>query len=106
MESNMKDKKQQAVPQSEAESFGIKRNPAIRAPRIYLSEEEIIRIMRKEAAIKKKIGNLIDSMLCDDSQISDKMQLKKKRGSIVCYDTPFFNLSEFYQVAMIILLPE
>jgi len=35
-----------------------------------------------------------------------KMQLKKKRGSIVCYDTPFFNLSEFYQVAMIILLPE
>ena len=29
-----------------------------------------------------------------------------KRGSIVCYDTPFFNLSEFYQVAMIILLPE
>ena len=53
MESNMKDKKQQAVPQSEAESFGIKRNPAIRAPRIYLSEEEIIRIMRKETAIKK-----------------------------------------------------
>lgn len=30
MESNMKDKKQQAVPQSEAESFGIKRNPAVR----------------------------------------------------------------------------
>ena len=48
------------MPKSEAESFGIKRNPAIRAPRIYLSEEEIIRIMRKEAAIKKKIGNLID----------------------------------------------
>ena len=35
MESNMKDKKQQAVPQSEAESFGIKRNPAVRAPRRY-----------------------------------------------------------------------
>ena len=68
MESNMKDKKQQAVPQSEAESFGIKRNPAIRAPRIYLSEEEIIRIMRKEAAIKKKIGNLIDSMFCDNTK--------------------------------------
>ena len=42
MESNMKDKKQQAVPQSEAESFGIKRNPAVRAPRICLSEEEVI----------------------------------------------------------------
>ena len=70
MGSNVKNKKQQAMPKSEAESFGIKRNPAIRAPRIYLSEEEIIRIMRKEAAIKKKIGNLIDSMLCDDSQIS------------------------------------
>ena len=55
-----KTKKQQAMPKSEAESFGIKRNPAIRAPRIYLSEEEIIRIMRKETAIKKKIGNLID----------------------------------------------
>ena len=50
-----KTKKQQAMPKSEAESFGIKRNPAIRAPRIYLSEEEVIRIMRKEAAIKKKI---------------------------------------------------
>ena len=62
MESNMKDKKQQAVPQSEAESFGIKRNPAVRAPRICLSEEEVIRIMRNEDAIKKKIGNLIDSM--------------------------------------------
>lgn len=36
-------------------------------PHIYLSEEEIIRIMRKETAIKKKIGNLIDSMFCDDS---------------------------------------
>ena len=69
MESNMKDKKQQAVPQSEAESFGIKRNPAVRAPRICLSEEEVIRIMRNEDAIKKKIGNLIDSMLCDDSLI-------------------------------------
>lgn len=55
-----KTKKQQAMPKSEAESFGIKRNPAIRAPRIYLSEEEVIRIMRKEAAIKKKIGNLIE----------------------------------------------
>lgn len=39
MESNMKDKKQQAVPQPEAESFGIKRNPAIRAPRIYLKKK-------------------------------------------------------------------
>ena len=35
-----KTKKQQAMPKSEAESFGIKRNPAIRAPRIYLSEEK------------------------------------------------------------------
>ncbi|CAG9881658.1 hypothetical protein [Parabacteroides distasonis] len=78
MGSNMKDKKQQAVPQPEAESFGIKRNPAIRAPRIYLSEEEVIRIMRKEAAIKKKIGNLIDSMLCDDSQISEMDNTKNK----------------------------
>ena len=34
MESNVKNKKQQAMPKSEAESFGIKRNPAIRAPRI------------------------------------------------------------------------
>ena len=28
MESNVKNKKQQAMPKSEAESFGIKRNPA------------------------------------------------------------------------------
>ena len=74
----MKDKKQQAVPQSEAESFGIKRNPAVRAPRICLSEEEVIRIMRNEDAIKKKIGNLIDSMLCDDSQISEMDNTKNK----------------------------
>lgn len=54
MESNEKNKKQQAMPKSEAESFGIKRNPAIRAPRIYLSEEEIIRIMRKKPLSKRR----------------------------------------------------
>lgn len=67
MKSNMQNKKQQAVPQPKAESFAIKRNPAIRAPRIYLSEEEVSRLMEREAAAKKKIGNLIDSMFCDDS---------------------------------------
>ena len=67
MGSNVKNKKQQAMPKSEAESFGIKRNPAIRAPRICLSEEEVSRLMEREAAAKKKIGNLIDSMFCDDS---------------------------------------
>ena len=77
----------QAMPKSEAESFGIKRNPAIRAPRIYLSEEEIIRIMRKETAIKKKIGNLIDSMLCDDSQISEMDNTKNETGA--------FDINEF-----------
>ena len=87
MESNMQNKKQQAVPQPKAESFAIKRNPAIRAPRIYLSEEEIIRIMRKEAAIKKKIGNLIDSMLCGDSQISEMDNTKNK--------TEAFDIDEF-----------
>ena len=86
MGSNVKNKKQQAMPKSEAESFGIKRNPAIRAPRIYLSEEEVIRIMRKEAAIKK-IGNLIDSMLCDDSQISEMDNTKNK--------TEAFDIDEF-----------
>ena len=84
MESNMKDKKQQAVPQSEAESFGIKRNPAVRAPRICLSEEEVIRIMRNEDAIKKKIGNLIDSMLCDDSQISEMDNTKNRLCKLNC----------------------
>lgn len=85
MESNVKNKKQQAMPKSEAESFGIKRNPAIRAP--HLSEEEIIRIMRKETAIKKKIGNLIDSMLCDDSQISEMDNTKNETGA--------FDINEF-----------
>ncbi len=83
----MKDKKQQAVPQSEAESFGIKRNPAIRAPRIYLSEEEVSRLMGREAAIKKKIGHLIDSMLCDDSQISEMDNTKN--------ETEAFDINEF-----------
>lgn len=36
MESNVKNKKQQAMPKSEAESFGIKRNPAIRAPHLFI----------------------------------------------------------------------
>ena len=67
MGSNVKNKKQQAMPKSEAESFGIKRNTAIRAPRICLSEEEVSRLMEREAAAKKKIGNLIDSVFCDDS---------------------------------------
>ena len=56
-------------------------------PHIYLSEEEIIRIMRKETAIKKKIGNLIDSMLCDDSQISEKKKKKNETGA--------FDINEF-----------
>ena len=56
-------------------------------PHIYLSEEEIIRIMRKETAIKKKIGNLIDSMLCDDSQISEMDNTKNKTES--------FDINEF-----------
>lgn len=39
MESNMKDKKQQAVPQSEAESFGAKRlNP------VYISDNQNLTI--------------------------------------------------------------
>ena len=87
MESNMKDKKQQAVPQPKAESFAIKRNPAIRAPRICLSEEEVSRLMEREAAAKKKIGNLIDSMLCDDSQISEMDNTKNK--------TEAFDIDEF-----------
>ena len=54
MESNMQNKKQQAVPQPKAESFAIKRNPAIRAPRICLSEEEVSRLMEREAAAKRR----------------------------------------------------
>ena len=42
---------------------------------------------RKEAAIKKKIGNLIDSMLCDDSQISAMDNIKNK--------TEAFDIDEF-----------
>lgn len=74
--------KQKTTSNAEVRSriFWHKRNPAIRAPRIYLSEEEIIRIMRKETAIKKKIGNLIDSMLCDDSQISEMDNTKMRQG--------------------------
>ena len=34
--------------------------------------------MRKEAAVKKKIGNLIDSMLCDDSKASEMDNVKNK----------------------------
>lgn len=80
MESNMQDKKQQAVPQPKAESFAIKRNPAIRAPRIYLSEEEVSRLMGREAAVKKKIGHLIDSMFCDDSHTTAMDNTKSDRG--------------------------
>lgn len=87
MESNMQDKKQQAMPKSEAESFGIKRNPAIRAPRIYLSEEEVSRLMEREAAVKKKIGHLIDSMFCDDSHTTAMDNTKNQ--------TEAFDINEF-----------
>ena len=87
MESNMQDKKQQAVPQPKAESFAIKRNPAIRAPRIYLSEEEVSRLMEREAAVKKKIGHLIDSMFCDDSHTTAMDNTKNQ--------TEAFDLNEF-----------
>lgn len=87
MESNMQDKKQQAVPQPKAESFAIKRNPAIRAPRIYLSEEEVSRLMEREAAVKKKIGHLIDSMFCDDSHTTAMDNTKNQ--------TEAFGINEF-----------
>ena len=87
MGSNVKNKKQQAMPKSEAESFGIKRNPAIRAPCIYLSEEEVSRLMEREAAVKKKIGHLIDSMFCDDSHTTEMDNTKNK--------TEAFDIDEF-----------
>ena len=87
MGSNVKNKKQQAMPKSEAESFGIKRNPAIRAPRIYLSEEEVSRLMEREAAVKKKIGHLIDSMFCDDSHTTAMDNTKNQ--------TEAFDINEF-----------
>lgn len=87
MESNMQNKKQQAVPQPKAESFAIKRNPAIRAPRIYLSEEEVSRLMGREAAVKKKIGHLIDSMFCDDSHTTAMDNTKNQ--------TEAFDINEF-----------
>ena len=90
MESNMQDKKQQAVPQPKAESFAIKRNPAIRAPRIYLSEEEVSRLMGREAAVKKKIGHLIDSMFCDDSHTTAMDNTKNQ--------TEAFDINEFVQL--------
>lgn len=83
----MQDKKQQAVPQPKAESFAIKRNPAIRAPRIYLSEEEVSRLMGREAAVKKKIGHLIDSMFCDDSHTTVMDNTKNQ--------TEAFDINEF-----------
>nr|DAD89155.1 MAG TPA: hypothetical protein [Podoviridae sp. ctHm32] len=83
----MQDKKQQAVPQPKAESFAIKRNPAIRAPRIYLSEEEVSRLMGREAAVKKKIGHLIDSMFCDDSHTTAMDNTKNQ--------TEAFDINEF-----------
>lgn len=79
--------KQQAVPQPKAESFAIKRNPAIRAPRIYLSEEEVSRLMEREAAVKKKIGHLIDSMFCDDSHTTAMDNTKNQ--------TEAFDINEF-----------
>ena len=82
-----KTKKQQAMPKSEAESFAIKRNPAIRAPRIYLSEEEVSRLMEREAAVKKKIGHLIDSMFCDDSHTTAMDNTKNQ--------TEAFDINEF-----------
>lgn len=86
MESNIKNKRQ-APPKPISESLDMKSIPAVRAPRIYLTEEEVISIMRKEAAAKKKIRNLIDSMLCDDSKASERDNIKNK--------TEAFDINEF-----------
>lgn len=43
--------------------------------------------MRKEAAIKKKIGNLIDSMFCDDSHTPAMDNTKNQ--------TEAFDINEF-----------
>ena len=67
--------------------FCHKRNPAIRAPRIYLSEEEVSRLMGREAAVKKKIGHLIDSMFCDDSHTTAMDNTKNQ--------TEAFDINEF-----------
>lgn len=85
MESNIN--KKQAPPKSISESLDMKSIPAVRASRIYLTEEEVISLMRKEAAVKKKIGNLIDSMLCDDSKISEMDNPKN--------ETEAFDINEF-----------
>lgn len=77
MESNIKNKKQ-APQKLISESLDMKHIPAVRAPRISLTEEEVISLMRKEAAVKKKIGNLIDSMLCDNSKASEMDNVKNK----------------------------
>ncbi|EHP50008.1 hypothetical protein K260102G11_07160 [Bacteroides uniformis] len=88
MESNVKNKKQQAMPKSEAESFGIKRNPAIRAPRIYLSEEEIIRIMRKEAAIKKSNHSIFRHDNFIGCFSADKIKIPARK--YFCFNIPVY----------------
>lgn len=77
MESNIKNKKQ-APQKLISESLDMKRIPAVRAPRISLTEEEVISLMRKEAAVKKKIGNRFDSMLCDNSKASEMNNVKNE----------------------------
>lgn len=77
MELNIKNKRQ-APPKPISESLDMKSIPAVRAPRIYLTEEEVISLMQTEAAVKKKIRNLIDSMLCDNSKASEMDNVKNK----------------------------
>ncbi len=86
MESNEKNKKTTSNAEVRSRIFWHKKKSCNSCP-THLSEEEVIRIMRKEAAIKKKIGNLIDSMLCDDSQISAMDNIKNK--------TEAFDIDEF-----------
>lgn len=89
MESNNKNKKQAPL-ESISESLDIKSIPAIRAPRHYLTEEDLVSLTQKEAAVKKKIGNLIDSMLCDDSKISEVSEMDNTKNK-----TEVFDISEF-----------
>lgn len=56
--------------------------PAVRAPHHHLTEEDIIRFMKSEAAAKHEIGNLLNGIICNDAVSGADNTNKKERGCL------------------------
>lgn len=82
MESDIKENSKGASTSVLEPSDRIAIFPAVRAPHHHLTEEDIIRFMKNEAAAKHKIGNLLNGIICNDAVSGEDNTNKKERGCL------------------------